>query len=67
MTQDMFMRVIAAGIFGQLIVVISGWKHIVWRIGKVEDKVEKHNEFGERLARLETRTDTLSRTFAKAD
>ena len=63
MIQDWFMRGIALGIAGQLVVMIASWKHITWRIEHLGKRVDKHNDFGERLARVETRTETLSKAL----
>jgi len=44
---------VAVALVLQVIVALGSWKHIVWRIGRLEERVDRHNGFAERLAKIE--------------
>ena len=49
--------IVAGGVALNLIVsalaMAGSWKLILWRIAKLEEKVERHNGFSDRVTRLE--------------
>ena len=39
----------------------SSWKLFTWRLAKVEEKIERHNKFGDRLTKVETQMEAVGK------
>ena len=51
--------VLSADIVLYLLGLAAMWGSLIWRVGALEKKVDKHNSLVERMAALETRVDNI--------
>ena len=56
---------------GDVVIYLLGlaatWGSVIWRVGALEKKVDKHNNLVERMVVLETKVNEIKRTEADHD